>query len=132
EQQGAGEVNLAKALGVKVGGAAPTAAWSTGTGSLEGARGSTHLVADGVTLSGEMDIFGMPFDSTAMAQAEAAGSSWSDGTWNGSKWSGSSWSGSVWTDNAWDGSKWSGSSWNGSSWSGSSWSGSSWSGSKWS
>ena len=121
EQQGAGEVNLAKALGVKVGGAAPTAAWSTGTGSLEGARGSTHLVADGVTLSGEMDIFGMPFDSTAMAQAEAAGSSWSDGTWNGSKWSGSSWSGSSWSGSSWSGSSWSGSKWSTAGWASGCW-----------
>jgi serine protease AprX len=135
----------------------PDSRWSTGSGSLELSRGDAHLSMDGVVLEGEQDIFGMPFDSTAMAGLEANGSSWSGGTWNGSQWTGSSWSGSswsgsswsgsswsgsswsgsswsnlVWSDNSWGGSSWSGSSWSGSSWSGSSWSGSSWSGSSWS
>jgi serine protease AprX len=105
---------------------------STGTGSLEAARGTDHLTANGVVLTGEQDIFGQPFDSTAMAALEAAGSSWSGGVWNGSTWSGSSWSGSSWSGSTWSGSSWSGSSWSGSTWSGSSWSGSSWSGSTWS
>jgi subtilisin family serine protease len=103
-----------------------------GTGSLEAARGSDHLTANGVVLTGEQDIFGMPFDSTAMAADEADGTSWSGGTWNGSTWSGSSWSGSSWSGSSWSGSSWTGSSWSGSTWSGSSWSGSSWSGSTWS
>jgi|SRR5579884_325004 len=105
---------------------------STGTGSLEAARGSDHLTLNGVVLQGEQDIFGNPFNSTQMAALEAAGSSWSGGRWNGSSWSGNSWSGSSWSGNSWSGSPWSGSSWSGSSWSGSSWSGSSWSGSSWS
>jgi len=116
--------------------------WSTGSGSLELSRGSAHLSLNGVVLEGERDIFGMPFDSAAMAALEAAGSSWSGGTWNGSQWTGSSWSGSSWSGSSWSGSSWSGSSWSGSSWSdlvwsdntwgGSSWSGSSWSGNSWS
>jgi serine protease AprX len=103
-----------------------------GSGTLERSRGSDHLTADGVVLNGEQDIFGQTFDSNAIAAAEAAASSWSDGTWNGSSWSGSSWSGSSWSGIRWSGSSWSGSSWSGSSWSGNSWSGSSWSGSSWS
>jgi serine protease AprX len=109
-----------------------TIAWSTGVGSLESARGSDHLTADGVVLSGEQDIFGHSFNAPAMAVLEATGSSWSGGTWNGSSWSGSSWSGSSWSGSSWSGSSWSGSSWSGSSWSDSTWSGSSWSGSSWS
>jgi serine protease AprX len=131
--EGQGEVDLAKMLATtpwtKKG---STAKPSSGTGSLELARGSEHLTRDGVVLVGEQDIFGQPFDSSAMAALEAAGSSWSGGTWNGSTWSGSSWSGSSWSGSSWSGSSWSGSSWSGSSWSGSSWSGSSWSGSSWS
>ena len=103
-----------------------------GAGKLEGSRGTNHLVKDGVTLSGEKDIFGKPFNSTAMAALESNGSSWSGGTWNGSSWSGSSWSGSSWSGSSWSGSSWSGSSWSGSSWSSVQWSGSSWSGSSWS
>ena len=105
---------------------------SIGGGSLELSRGQDHLTRDGVMLTGERDIFGKPFDSVAMAAAQAAGSSWSGGMWNGSVWTGSSWSGSSWSGSSWSGSSWSGSSWSGSSWSGSSWSGSSWSGSSWS
>ena len=131
--EGQGEIDLAKALTATPWtrkGSQPRS--SNGTGSLELARGSEHLTRDGVVLNGEQDIFGKPFDSTAMAALEADGSSWSGGTWNGSSWSGSSWSGSSWSGSSWSGSSWSGSSWSGSSWSGSSWSGSSWSGSSWS
>ena len=49
--------------------------WSTGTGSLELARGTDHLTADGVVLTGEQDIFGHSFNAPAMATLEAAGSS---------------------------------------------------------
>jgi serine protease AprX len=105
---------------------------STGTGSLDGSRGGDYLTQNGVPLTGDQDIFGHSFDSSAMAQAEADGSSWSGGLWNGNVWSGSSWSGSSWSSAVWAGSSWSGSSWSGSTWSGNTWSGSSWSGSSWS
>jgi serine protease AprX len=131
--QGAGEVNLQAMLAVK-----PPSKYtqrfhlSSGTGSLEAARGQDHLTLDGIVLTGEHDIFGQPFNSTAMAKLEAQGKSWSGGSWNGSSWSGDSWSGSSWSGNTWSGSSWSGSSWSSSAWSGNSWSGSSWSGNTWS
>ena len=132
QSQGKGELDLSRALNTPTPSVTVTDQYSNGLGTLDASRGSVKLVADGVTLSGEKDIFGMPFNSAAMATLEAAGSSWSGGTWNGSSWSGSSWSGSSWSGSSWSGSSWSGSSWSGSSWSGSSWSGSSWSGSSWS
>jgi serine protease AprX len=135
QQIGGGALQLNSALVTPLPSAAASQqSWdpSTGSGKLEGSRGTDHLTMDGVVLSGEQDIFGKPFDSAAMADLEAAGHSWSGGTWNGSSWSGSSWSGSSWSGSSWSGSSWSGSSWSGSSWSGSSWSGSSWSGSSWS
>jgi serine protease AprX len=132
-RMGSGELHLDRALARSLPAfARQTWAPSTGTGSLELARGTDHLTRDGVVLAGEQDIFGMPFDSTTMAAAEAAGNSWSGGTWNGSTWTGSSWSGNSWSGSSWSGSSWSGNSWSGSSWSGSSWSGNSWSGSSWS
>ena len=76
-----------------------------------------------MVLTGEKDIFGKAFNSTTMATAEAAGSTWSGGTWNGSSWAGSSWAGSSWAGSTWSGSSWAGKSWAGSSWSGNSWSG---------
>lgn len=105
---------------------------ATGTGTIEGSRGQDHLTRDGVTLTGEQDIFGHPVSTAALATAEANGSTWSGGTWNGSTWSGSTWSGSTWSGSTWSGSSWSGSTWSGSTWSGSTWSGSTWSGSTWS
>ena len=120
---------------------------STGGGSVDGSRGNLRLSHDGVTLTGERDIFGHGLDTGALAAAEEQGSSWSGGTWNGSSWSGSSWSGTSWSGSSWSGSSWSwgqwvgsswsattwlGTSWSGTSWSDSSWQGSSWSGSSWS
>jgi serine protease AprX len=104
----------------------------TGTGSLHLSRGTDRISDGGVTLTGEIDIFGRPFNSAAMALLTASGSSWSGGTWNGSSWSGSSWSGQSWSGQSWSGQSWSGQSWSGQSWSGRSWSGSSWSGQSWS
>jgi serine protease AprX len=131
--QGAGEFQLAPML-TKAPPASASQKFpsSAGSGSIEAARGQDHLTRDGVVLSGEQDIFGMPISTPLLAALEAAGSSWSGGTWNGSSWTGSSWSGGSWPGSSWSGSSWSGSPWSGSSWSGSSWSGSSWSGSSWS
>jgi subtilase family protein len=131
-QQGAGEIRLGQMLTKTPATATQKFTSSTGTGSLELSRGQDHLTQNGVTLTGEQDIFGKHVDTTALAGLEANGSSWSGGVWNGSTWTGSSWSGSSWSGASWSGSSWSGSSWSGSSWSGSSWSGSSWSGSSWS
>jgi serine protease AprX len=134
-RQGAGELNLRAALRARAGdqqGDHQDAPAALGTGTLEGSRGSAHVVADGVTLTGERDIFGRTWDSAAMARAEARGRTWLGGIWNGSTWSGSTWSGSTWSGSTWSGSTWSGSTWSGSTWSGSTWSGSTWSGSTWS
>ncbi len=133
QSQGAGEIDLSKLLAVrKPVNFTQNFRSSTGNGSLELSRGTDHISQNGVALTGEQDIFGNPFNSAAVAQSEAAGSSWSGGLWNGSTWSGSTWSGSTWSGSTWSGSTWSGSTWSGSTWSGSTWSGSTWSGSTWS
>jgi serine protease AprX len=130
---------------------APTGA--TGLGTLEGARGSCHVVDGKGALTGEVDIYGRAWDASSWAAASAQGTSWSGGSWrgeamtdgwsssgswdgsawsdrdwNGSAWSGHAWSGHAWSESGWDGSAWSGSAWSGSAWSGSAWSGSAWSG----
>jgi serine protease AprX len=104
---------------------------ATGLGSIESSRGSLHVTDGSQSLTGDIDIFGRTFDSSAWAPLSANGSSWTGGTWNGSSWTGSSWTGSSWTGSSWTGSSWTGSSWTGSSWTGSSWTGSSWTGSSW-
>jgi len=131
--KGSGELNLAAVLNAPT--PNTTQAWPTsnGTGSLEAARGSQHVVgANGNQLTGEQDIFGSAVDTAALAAAEANASAWNAGIFNGASWSGSSWSGSSWSGASWSGASWSGSSWSGASWSGSSWSGGSWTGSSWS
>lgn len=128
-RQGAGSVNLDLASrntperGVRQ-------SWTpaTGTGTLQGARGSLHLERDGEVLQGEQDIFGAPFDAAAHAAAAEAASAWSGGDWNGGQWSGSDWSGSTWQAVLWTRSSWSRSSWSNGNWNRSSWSRSSWSG----
>ena len=110
--------------------------YSTGTGSLELSRGSTHVTQDGSTLVGEQDIFGNPVNTRSLARAEANGASWDGGTWNGATWAGASWDGSswasaVWTGASWDGARWDGASWDGASWDGASWDGATWDGATW-
>jgi len=131
--EGRGEINLNHALGTGVGTFVQKFTNSTGSGSLEQARGSLHVTsAAGVTLTGEQDIMGAAFNAASIAALEAAGQSWSAGTWNGQSWSGQSWSGQSWSGQSWSGQSWSGQSWSGQSWSGQSWSGQSWSGQSWS
>jgi serine protease AprX len=133
---GSGELQLTKTLTTALPtttAAAQTWPASTGTGSLELARGADHLSdANGVTLTGEKDIFGKTFNSAAMATATAAGATWSGGTWNGSTWSGATWSGATWSGATWSGATWSGATWSGATWSGATWSGATWSGATWS
>ena len=130
--QGSGEIDLKAAHSAELSDDTQHFAPSTGTGSLELARGTHHLTSDGVTLTGEKDIFGATFDTTKMARLEAAHSAWTGGIFNGNSWSGNSWSGNSWSGNSWSGNSWSGNSWSGNSWSGNSWSGNSWSGNSWS
>jgi serine protease AprX len=132
QEIGAGELQLGPALTASLPSWTQTWTASTGTGSLEGSRGSDHITRDNVVLSGEQDIFGRPVDTTALALSEANGNSWSDGMWNGSTWSGNSWSGNSWSTVAWTGNSWSGNSWSTGAWSGNSWSGNSWSSTDWS
>ena len=111
---------------------AGTAPASTGTGTLDAARGGAYVLAGGVALRGERDIFGRAFTTAAMAACAATASCWSGGNFNGASWSGASWSGASWSGASWSGASWSGASWSGASWSGASWSGASWSGASWS
>lgn len=154
-RQGNGELNLGKALTTPLPLVGPVQTYTAGSGlgSLDGSRGSIHLVNNGVTLSGEKDIFGHSLSTATLAAAEStntgegwtdgtfngsgwagsgwAGSGWASATWTSSAWSGSGWAGSGWADNCWTGSGWAGSGWAGSGWAGSGWAGSGWAGSGW-
>ena len=109
---------------------------SSGTGSLEGARGSEHLTADGVELRGEVDVMGVPWDGATWAPKAFAGQAWNAGWWNGVEWTGTclcsdTWTGKSWTGKSWTGKSWTGKSWTGETWSGKSWTGKSWTGDAW-
>jgi serine protease AprX len=145
--QGKGTLSLTSALGVTNVAAAQAATNSTGAGSLEGARGSAHLVDNGVVLNGEKDIFGDAISTATLASRRTAGTAWTGGTWNGRMWSGSTftasnwtattwsgrmWSGRMWSSEVWSGRMWSGRMWSAGTWTGRMWSGDGWSGNTWS
>ncbi len=130
--QGDGGLNLGKALKMNTPAALQVHPVPTGTGLLDLARGSAHLVDGTVVLDGEQDIFGLKFDSASWSTAAAQRASWSGGVWNGSSWSGASWSSKSWSGASWSSASWSSASWSGASWSSASWSSASWSGASWS
>ena len=109
---------------------------SSGTGTLEGARGSEHLTADGVELRGEIDVMGRPWNGAVWAPKAFAGQAWDAGWWNGTEWTGTclcadSWTGKSWTGKSWTGKSWTGKSWTNETWTGKSWTGKSWTGDAW-
>jgi len=104
---------------------------STGTGTLEGARGKDHLELDGKQLTGEQDIFGKAFNSVTHASLAAAKKAWNGGTWNGSVWTGNSWTGRSWASSVWLGRTWAGRTWAGRTWADGSWNGRTWANGTW-
>ncbi|WP_211297328.1 S8 family serine peptidase [Geodermatophilus tzadiensis] len=110
--------------------------WSTGTGSVEAARGSSHVERDGVPLQGEVDVFGNAWDGRAWATASGRQTAWEGGRWRGVLFSGDGWDGSTWrtaewTAVAWDGRQWRDADWSGRQWRDGSWTGISWNGRQW-
>jgi serine protease AprX len=109
DAQGAGLINLKAAKDASTPLAALAQqpfATATGLGTLEGARGSVHVVDGDIALTGEMDILGSTFDSSVWAAASLAGNTWSGGDWNGNTWSGNTWSGNTWSGNSWSSDTW--------------------------
>jgi len=99
--QGQGRVNLASAFRERRNCVTYTgqSGWSTGTGSIELARGGSSLVAaNGVVLTGERDIFGRPLDVYRLAGQSYVDNKTQKLT-NGGAWrmtpAGESWNGVV-------------------------------------
>jgi serine protease AprX len=144
---GAGQLDVAAAVDaarkVKVDAKHPAAVqtWqpATGLGSLDAARGGSHLVdpETGDVLAGEVDVLGTPWDPTAWAQASAAGTAWDGGLWMRARWSGDAWTSdgwarARWSDTAWNRARWSDASWDRARWSRARWSDASWERARWS
>jgi serine protease AprX len=130
--QGDGLINVRNAVAASIPKFTQTFTAGDGSGSLEGARGTSHVSSAGITLTGEQDIFGNPWSAAAIGAAEEAGATWSGGTYNGATWSGATWSGATWSGATWSGATWSGATWSGATWSGATWSSATWSGATWS
>jgi hypothetical protein len=92
--------------------AAQRFAFSTGTGSLEAARGSSHVEdRAGATLAGETDAFGGAWDGRRWRDASWAGTTWAGDGLTGGTWNGRRWSGRRWRSDDWLGRRWSGGGW---------------------
>jgi serine protease AprX len=137
ETEGKGELNLRKALGAGTPNPKPPSTpWSTGTGSIDAARGTTRLVDVGVELNGERDVFGGTIDPAALAASRNAGTLWTDGMWFGRALFGGAWAttgfgGTGWEARGWSNDGWSGRGWSARGWSGRGWSGRGWSAGSW-
>jgi serine protease AprX len=104
---------------------------SIGTGSLEAARGGSHVTLGGIALAGEKDIFGHGFSAGQLAWQTALGRSWRGGNWNGTTWTGTTWTGTTWSGTTWTGTTWTGTTWTGTTWTGTTWTGTTWTGTTW-
>jgi serine protease AprX len=105
--------------------------WGNGTGSIESARGSSH-VNDGVAeLRGEVDIFGAPWDAQAFARRVAAGTIWQDGLWRGYSWTGSGWDSRTWRGIDWTAGTWSSRTWRDGEWASRTWRDGEWTSRTW-
>jgi serine protease AprX len=139
DAEGAGSLDLTAAY--TTGGRAVAAARvHAGGGSLDKARGTMKVKKNGVTLTGERDIFGAPADTAGLATTETLGldstPSWSDGRWlgplaQGATWAGATWAGATWAGRAWSGATWAGATWAGATWAGATWASDGWAGATW-
>jgi serine protease AprX len=107
---------------------------ATGLGSLEAARGTSHLAdpETGAVLAGEVDVQGLPWDAESWARASAAGTSWDGGLWRGTRWSGDSWTASGWQSARWSSARWSDIGWDSARWYSARWSSARWYSARWS
>ena len=106
-QQGAGLINLAKAVTAPTPNAVQRFTLSTGLGSLELSRGSVHVTIGTRQVRGEVDVRGRSFNAGTWAQGLRNGTNWNGMTWSGMTWSGMTGSGMTWSGMTWSGADWS-------------------------
>lgn len=130
--QGAGMLNMQVARDRRTPTAVQVFPHALGTGSLEAARGTVHLIAaNGVELRGELDIFGQSWNPLTWSAASLAETSWVGGLWRGNAWTGNAWSANAWEANAWEANAWYGNAWSANAWDANAWSGNAWDGNAW-
>ncbi len=103
-----------------------------GEGTLEGARGSSHVWLDDVSLTGEVDIFGQHWGGAATTGGMSGGLAWSGGRFNGRDWTGTDWAtGGGWAAATWTAADWTGSPWSSRTWVSRTWVDNSWDSRTW-
>jgi serine protease AprX len=118
------ELNIKRAVDRAVNRYSPVPAYtqsfarSTGLGSVDAARGSSHLLdpATDAALEGEQDIFGVAWDAASWAADSTAGTAWNGGVWRGTQWAGTTWSSGRWQAVAWLPPSWTGVAWRDRPW----------------
>jgi Subtilase family len=106
--------------------------FATGTGSLEAARGTSHVEDPaGEVLTGEQDAFGGVWDGRRWRGDSWDGVTWTGGTWTGSAFTGGTWNGRRWRGESWASGTWSSGTWSGRRWRSDDWAGRRWSGGGW-
>ncbi len=142
QYRGSGLTDVAAAQARPVSAASqPESKFGTGTGSIEAARGTSHVNRGDVPLSGEVDIFGAAWDGATWARQTADGTVWDGGLWRGhrmtadgwvaSTWAASTWGASTWADSAWDARTWRDDQWSARTWRAGTWAASTWASSTW-
>ncbi|MDQ1660933.1 MAG: serine protease AprX [Blastococcus sp.] len=106
--------------------------WSSGTGSLEAARGDSHVVDGTVVLQGEKDVFGQAWNGYGWARQTSSGQAWSAGSWRGEGLTGSAWQDNAWPTTTWAGGDWAGMSWSSDAWDAKTWMAKMWMDNSWS
>jgi serine protease AprX len=111
--------------------ASQTQTLSDGTGGLDGARGSSRVVVNGIDLTGDRTVLGS-FNGTTHATAATNGTAWKGGIWMGTRMAGDGWTGTSFASKTWAAATWPGSPWGGpTSWQDPSWQGRFWAGRFW-
>ena len=145
---GAGQIDVAAALGAAKAAAAPKApaatryiqSWSSslGQGSLEAARAATTSSTPTTTCSPARSTSkAIPWNPARWEPAEAAGTAWQGGSWNGAVWTGTGWdqsgglSSARWSSARWSSARWSDADWTSARWSSARWSSARWSDADW-
>jgi serine protease AprX len=124
--QGAGRIQISAALAKDVSGVTSVAPVATGTGTLQGSRGSSSSVT--VTCNGAAKVLD---DETTSWCSPWSSSAWTSSAWTSSAWTSSAWTSSAWTSSAWTSSAWTSSAWTSSAWTSSAWTSSAWTSSAW-
>ena len=124
--QGHGMLNVAAAAGEAATDTPQAFPRSTGTGSLELARGSVHLGSGDTQLRGEVDIMGQPVDTTELARLTAQHQAWDSGSFNGTPWTGTGLSSQAWASQAWASQAWASQAWASQAWASQAWASLTW------